>query len=53
LHGTLDLWKRPDHWAFVEDIPRTSVGKFDKREIRSLHASGAYAVTTISPGTTR
>jgi fatty-acyl-CoA synthase len=53
LHGTLDMWKRPDHWAFVDDIPRTSVGKFDKRAIRSLHAAGAYEVTTIAPGATR
>ncbi|PAY23112.1 long-chain fatty acid--CoA ligase [Dietzia natronolimnaea] len=50
LEGHVDLWKRPDHWAFVDDIPRTSVGKYDKRAIRSLHAEGAYRVTTISPG---
>lgn len=53
LEGTLDLWKRPDHWAFVEDIPRTSVGKFDKRAIRSQHAAAGYRVTTISPGQAR
>ncbi|EYT63348.1 long-chain fatty acid--CoA ligase [Dietzia sp. UCD-THP] len=50
LEGHVELWKRPDHWAFVDDIPRTSVGKYDKRAIRSLHAEGAYPVTTISPG---
>ncbi|MDX2355736.1 AMP-binding protein [Dietzia sp. PP-33] len=50
LEGHVELWKRPDHWAFVDDIPRTSVGKYDKRAIRSLHASGEYRVTTIAPG---
>ncbi|MFN3338192.1 MAG: AMP-binding protein [Dietzia sp.] len=53
LDGHIELWKRPDHWAFVDDIPRTSVGKYDKRAIRSLHADGAYRVTTISPGSSR
>ncbi|MCT1513775.1 AMP-binding protein [Dietzia cercidiphylli] len=52
LEGHVELWKRPDHWAFVDDIPRTSVGKYDKRAIRALHADGAYQVTTISPGST-
>lgn len=49
LEGSLDMWKRPDHWAFVGEVPRTSVGKFDKRAIRSRYAAGDYQVTTISP----
>lgn len=49
LEGSLDMWKRPDHWAFVGEVPRTSVGKFDKRAIRSRYAAGGYQVTTISP----
>ncbi|MDV8000560.1 long-chain-fatty-acid--CoA ligase [Rhodococcus sp. IEGM 1408] len=53
LEGSLDMWKRPDHWAFVSDVPRTSVGKFDKRAIRSRYAAGDYQVTTISPGQAR
>lgn len=53
LAGIVDLWKRPDHWAFVDEIPRTSVGKFDKRAIRSRQAADSYRVTTIAPGTRR
>ena len=53
LEGSLDMWKRPDYWAFVGDIPRTSVGKFDKRAIRSHYAAGEYEITTISPGQAR
>lgn len=30
----------PDHYTFIEQIPRTSVGKFDKKEIRRLYAEG-------------
>ena len=50
LEGRVETWKRPDHWAFVTDIPRTSVGKIDKLEIRARHAAGRYEITTISPG---
>ena len=50
LEGQVEMWKRPDHWAFVEDIPRTTVGKFDKKEIRARHAAGEYDITTIAPG---
>lgn len=49
LEGRVELWKRPDRWAFVEDIPRTTVGKYDKVEIRARHAAGAYEITRISP----
>ncbi|HJC30019.1 MAG TPA: AMP-binding protein [Candidatus Dietzia intestinipullorum] len=50
LADSVELWQRPDHWAFVDQIPRTSVGKYDKRTIRARHAAGDYDVTTISPG---
>ena len=51
LDGVVATWKRPDHWAFVDTIPQTTVGKFDKVRIRERHAAGEFEVTTISPGT--
>ncbi len=33
----------PDSYVFIEQIPRTSVGKFDKKEIRRLYARGELA----------
>ena len=30
----------PDHYVFVEAIPKTSVGKFDKKVIRAQYAEG-------------
>lgn len=30
-------WWLPERWAFLEAIPKTSVGKFDKRTIRSMY----------------
>jgi len=45
----VENWKRPDHWAFVDHIPQTTVGKFDKIRIRARHAAGDYEITTIAP----
>ncbi len=40
-------WWLPERWAFVEEIPRTSVGKYDKKTIRARYADGAYEVVTL------
>ncbi|HUB58294.1 MAG TPA: long-chain fatty acid--CoA ligase [Mycobacterium sp.] len=37
-------WWLPERWTFVDEIPRTSVGKYDKKTIRSRHADGVYQV---------
>ncbi len=37
-------WQLPDHWAFIEQVPRTSVGKFDKKVIRKWHTEGGLDV---------
>ncbi|MEP2278547.1 long-chain fatty acid--CoA ligase [Maribacter sp.] len=30
----------PENYKFIEEVPKTSVGKFDKKEIRRLYAEG-------------
>ena len=40
-------WWLPERWTFVEEIPRTSVGKFDKKAIRARYAEGAYTVVEL------
>jgi fatty-acyl-CoA synthase len=37
-------WWLPERWAFVDEVPRTSVGKYDKKTIRARHADGEYEV---------
>ncbi|OMC52850.1 long-chain fatty acid--CoA ligase [Mycobacterium sp. IS-2888] len=37
-------WWLPERWAFADEIPRTSVGKYDKKTIRSRYAENAYRV---------
>ena len=37
-------WWLPERWTFIDQIPRTSVGKYDKKTIRSRYAENAYQV---------
>jgi fatty-acyl-CoA synthase len=37
-------WWLPERFTFVDDIPRTSVGKYDKKSIRARYANGEYLV---------
>jgi len=40
-------WQLPERWAFIEEVPKTSVGKFDKKVLRRQYAEGALEVTTF------
>jgi fatty-acyl-CoA synthase len=40
-------WWLPERWAFIDQVPRTSVGKYDKKTIRARYADGAYEVVTL------
>jgi fatty-acyl-CoA synthase len=37
-------WQIPQHWAFVEQVPRTSVGKYDKKVMRQMHSEQRFQV---------
>ena len=39
-------WQLPDAWTFIEAVPRTSVGKFDKKVIRKWYADGELDVSS-------
>jgi fatty-acyl-CoA synthase len=40
-------WWVPENWTFVEAIPKTSVGKFDKKVLRSQFHDGTLDVTVL------
>jgi fatty-acyl-CoA synthase len=40
-------WWLPERWTFIDEIPRTSVGKYDKKTIRARYAEGVYEVVTL------
>jgi fatty-acyl-CoA synthase len=41
-------WWLPERWSFVTEIPRTSVGKTDKKLLRQWFAKGLLPVTVIA-----
>jgi fatty-acyl-CoA synthase len=44
LGGRVVKWWIPEHWAFLAEIPKTSVGKFDKKRLRAQQAEGEITV---------
>jgi fatty-acyl-CoA synthase len=48
LSDKVAKWWLPERWAFVDELPKTSVGKQDKKLIRSLHAEGKIAVVELA-----
>jgi fatty-acyl-CoA synthase len=44
LATTFAKWQLPDAWAFIAQVPRTSVGKFDKKVLRKEFADGALEI---------
>lgn len=40
LEDKVAKWWLPDHWTFIDEIPKTSVGKFDKKTLRAHHTAG-------------
>jgi fatty-acyl-CoA synthase len=44
LTGKVASWQVPENWTFIDEVPKTSVGKFDKKVLRAAHASGELQV---------
>ena len=44
LDGRVARWWVPERWAFVAEIPKTSVGKFDKKMLRAQLGEGALNI---------
>ena len=40
-------WQVPERWAFIDEVPKTSVGKFDKKVLRAQHEKGDLAIETV------
>jgi fatty-acyl-CoA synthase len=40
-------WWLPERWAIIEEVPKTSVGKFDKKVLRARHAEGGLEVIVV------
>ncbi|MCY0959585.1 long-chain fatty acid--CoA ligase [Streptomyces sp. H27-H5] len=40
-------WQLPERWALVAEVPKTSVGKFDKKVLRGRYADGELQVARV------
>jgi fatty-acyl-CoA synthase len=47
LSASVPAWQLPERWSFVTEVPKTSVGKFDKKLIRARYATGDLDVIHI------
>jgi fatty-acyl-CoA synthase len=50
LSARVARWQVPERWAFIESVPKTSVGKFDKKRLRAQYAEGALDVGEVLGG---
>ncbi len=48
LTGRVSKWWLPERWSFIAEVPKTSVGKFDKKVLRAQHADGDLEVLEVS-----
>jgi len=47
LSGRVARWWLPERWAFADEIPKTSVGKFDKKVLRVKAADGTLEIYEV------
>jgi len=47
LDGKVARWQVPEYWAFVAEIPKTAVGKFDKKVLRARDAAGDLTIERV------
>ncbi|MBW5423627.1 long-chain-fatty-acid--CoA ligase [Streptomyces sp. BG9H] len=47
LAGSIAKWQLPERWAVIPSVPKTSVGKFDKKVLRRQYADGELDVTRL------
>jgi fatty-acyl-CoA synthase len=40
-------WQVPERWSFIDEVPKTSVGKFDKKVLRARHEKGDLEIETL------
>jgi len=47
LGARVAKWQVPERWSFIDEVPKTSVGKFDKKVLRARHEKGDLDVELL------
>ncbi|WP_406483174.1 long-chain fatty acid--CoA ligase [Streptomyces sp. NBC_01615] len=45
--GKIAKWQLPERWTIIASVPKTSVGKFDKKVLRRQYSEGELDVTKL------
>jgi fatty-acyl-CoA synthase len=48
LSDKVARWWLPERWAFIDSVPKTSVGKFDKKVLRAQYVDGELSVEQLT-----
>ena len=48
LSDKVATWWLPERWCFIDAVPKTSVGKFDKKVLRKQYADGELSVEQLT-----
>ena len=48
LAARVARWWLPERWSIVSEVPRTSVGKYDKKVLRAMYAEGRLDTTELA-----
>nr|WP_042190578.1 long-chain fatty acid--CoA ligase [Kibdelosporangium sp. MJ126-NF4]CEL19444.1 3-methylmercaptopropionyl-CoA ligase (DmdB) [Kibdelosporangium sp. MJ126-NF4]CTQ94757.1 3-methylmercaptopropionyl-CoA ligase (DmdB) [Kibdelosporangium sp. MJ126-NF4] len=47
LESRVARWQLPENYTYIDEVPKTSVGKFDKKRLRAAYAEGKLDVTHL------
>jgi fatty-acyl-CoA synthase len=47
LVDVVPRWWLPEQWTFIDEVPKTSVGKFDKKAMRIALLAGDYTILRV------
>jgi len=53
LAGKVARWWVPERWAIVSEVPKTSVGKYDKKVLRAMYGEGKLSTADLTPARDR
>jgi fatty-acyl-CoA synthase len=48
LAGKVARWWLPERWAVVSEVPKTSVGKYDKKVLRAMYSDGRLPTVELA-----
>jgi fatty-acyl-CoA synthase len=48
LSAVIPRWQVPEYWTFIVEVPKTSVGKYDKKALHAARSAGDLDVVALA-----